>query len=61
MKFYESGDSSKPVIFLFPGTCCLYSSFDHILDRLSRKSRKSMMEELKQRMGVPLEEVLYPF
>lgn len=30
MKFYESGDSSKPVIFLFPGTCCLYSSFDHI-------------------------------
>jgi len=29
--------------------------------RLSRKSRKSMMEELKQRMGVPLEEVLYPF
>ena len=25
MKFYESGDSSKPVIFLFPGTCCLYS------------------------------------
>ena len=34
MKFYESGDCSKPVIFLFPGTCCLYSSFDHILDRL---------------------------
>lgn len=34
MQFYESGDSSKPVIFLFPGTCCLYSSFDHILDRL---------------------------
>lgn len=34
MKFYESGDNSKPVIFLFPGTCCLYSSFDHILDRL---------------------------
>ena len=34
MKFYESGDSSKPVIFLFPGTCCLYSSFDHILDGL---------------------------
>ena len=34
MKLYESGDSSKPVIFLFPGTCCLYSSFDHILDRL---------------------------
>ena len=34
MKFYESGDSSKPVIFLFPGTCCLYSSFDHVLDGL---------------------------
>ena len=34
MKFYESGDSSKPVIFLFPGTCCLYSSFEHVLDRL---------------------------
>ena len=29
--------------------------------RLSWKSRKSMMEELKQRMGVPLVEVLYPF
>ena len=23
MKFYESGDNRKPVIFLFPGTCCL--------------------------------------
>ena len=34
MKFYESGDNRKPVIFLFPGTCCLYSSFDHILDGL---------------------------
>ena len=34
MKFYESVDSSKPVIFLFPGTCCLYSSFDHVLDGL---------------------------
>ena len=31
---YESGDSSKPVIFLFPGTCCLYSSFEHVLDGL---------------------------
>lgn len=34
MRFYKSGDSSKPVIFLFPGTCCLYSSFDHVLDGL---------------------------
>lgn len=34
MKFYESGDQSKPVIFLFPGTCCLYSSFDHVLEGL---------------------------
>ena len=34
MKFYESGDDRKPVIFLFPGTCCLYSSFDHVLDGL---------------------------
>ena len=32
MKFYKSGDQSKPVIFLFPGTCCLYSSFDHVLE-----------------------------
>ena len=31
---YESGDNRKPVIFLFPGTCCLYSSFNHILDGL---------------------------
>lgn len=34
MKFYGSGDSSKPVIFLFPGTCCLYTSFDHVLEGL---------------------------
>ena len=34
MKFYESGDNRKPVIFLFPGTCFLYSSFDHVLDGL---------------------------
>ena len=34
MKFYESGDNRKPVIFLFPGTCCQYSSFDHVLDGL---------------------------
>ena len=34
MKFYESGDNRKPVIFLFPGTCCLHSSFDHVLDGL---------------------------
>ena len=34
MRFYESGDKSKPVIFLFPGTCCLYNSFDHVLDGL---------------------------
>ena len=77
MKFYESGDSSKPVIFLFPGTCCLYSSFDHILDRLhsyfytvtvsydgfdsNEKTEFYSMEDVKQRMGVPLEEVLYPF
>ena len=93
MKFYESGDNRKPVIFLFPGTCCLYSSFDHVLDglhsyfytveflmmdliqtrkqnfirwkmnvkKLSRKSEQSMVGELKQRMDVPLEEVLYPF
>ena len=29
--------------------------------KLSRKSGKSMVAELKQHMGVPLEEVLYPF
>ena len=34
MKFYESGDNRKPVIFLFPGTCCLYNRFDHVLDGL---------------------------
>ena len=34
MKFYESGDQSKPVIFLFPGTCCLYTSFDHVLENV---------------------------
>ena len=90
MKVYESGDSSKPVIFLFPGTCCLYSSFEHVLDGLhsyfytvivsydgfdpnektefysmedecEKIELESMVEELKQRMGVPLVEVLYPF
>ena len=93
MKFYESGDNRKPVIFLFPGTCCLYSSFDHILDglhsyfytvtvsydgfdpnektefysmedeceKIEQEIKKSMVEELKQRMGAPLAEVLYPF
>ena len=93
MKFYESGDNRKPVIFLFPGTCCLYSSFDHVLDglhsyfytvavsydgfdpnektefcsmedeceKIEQEIRKSMVAELKQHMGVPLEEVLYPF
>ena len=93
MKFYESGDCSKPVIFLFPGTSCLYSSFDHVLDRLhsyfytvtvsydgfdpnektefysmedecekiEQEIKKSMVEELKQRMGVLLVEVLYLF
>ncbi len=34
MRFYESGDKTKPVIFLFPGTCCLYTSFDHVLEGL---------------------------
>ena len=29
--------------------------------KLSRKSEQSMVGELKQRMDVPLEEVLYPF
>ncbi len=34
MRFYESGDKDRPVIFLFPGTCCLYNSFDHVLEGL---------------------------
>lgn len=34
MRFYESGDKTKPVIFLFPRTCCLYTSFDHVLEGL---------------------------
>lgn len=34
MQFYGSGDSEKPMIFLFPGTCCLSNSFDHVLDGL---------------------------
>ena len=93
MKFYESGDNRKPVIFLFPGTCCLYSSFNHILDglrsyfytvavsydgfdsnektefcsmedeceKIEQEIRKKYGAELKQHMGVSLEEVLYPF
>ena len=25
MRFYGSGEKGKPVIFLFPGTCCLWT------------------------------------
>lgn len=37
MKIYECGNAENPVIFLFPGTCCQYTSFDHVLPLLSRK------------------------
>lgn len=37
MKVYEFGDANKPVIMLFPGTCCYWkSNFGHILDKLQK-------------------------
>ena len=35
MKVYEFGDQEKPVIMLFPGTCCYWkNNFGHVLDLL---------------------------
>lgn len=37
MKVYEFGDSDKPVIMLFPGTCCYWkSNFGHVLENLRK-------------------------
>lgn len=35
MKIYEFGDDTKPVIMLFPGTCCYWkTNFGHVLEGL---------------------------
>ena len=37
MKAYEFGDKSKPVILLFPGTCCYWkTNFGHVLEGLQK-------------------------
>lgn len=37
MKVYEFGDANKPVIMLFPGTCCYWkSNFGHVLGKLQK-------------------------
>ena len=37
MKVYPFGDSSKPSIMLFPGTCCYWkTNFGHVLDGLQQ-------------------------
>lgn len=37
MKVYEFGDQEKPVIMLFPGTCCYWkNNFGHVLDLLQQ-------------------------
>lgn len=37
MKAYEVGDKSKPVILLFPGTCCYWkTNFGHVLEGLQK-------------------------
>lgn len=37
MKAYAYGDKSKPVILLFPGTCCYWkTNFGHVLDGLQK-------------------------
>lgn len=37
MKFYASGNQTKPVILLIPGTCCHYSLFDQVVPLLQEK------------------------
>lgn len=37
MRFYESGDITKPIILLIPGTCCHYSLFDKVIPLLKDK------------------------
>lgn len=37
MSFYESGDITKPIILLIPGTCCHYSLFDKVIPLLKDK------------------------
>ncbi len=37
MNFYESGDISKPVILLIPGTCCHYSLFNKVVPLLKER------------------------
>ena len=37
MKVYEFGDAGKPVIMLFPGTCCYWkNNFGHVLESLQK-------------------------
>lgn len=37
MKFYKFGDPEKPVILLFPGTCCLWrANFGEVIPLLAR-------------------------
>lgn len=37
MKFYESGDKTKPTILLIPGTCCHYTLFNKVLPLLQER------------------------
>lgn len=37
MKVYTTGNPANPAIFLFPGTCCQYTSFDHVAPLLAEK------------------------
>ena len=40
MKVYEFGEADKPVIMLFPGTCCYWkSNFGHVIPGLSEHFR----------------------
>ena len=37
MKVYEFGDTDKPGIMLFPGTCCYWkTNFGHVLENLQK-------------------------
>ena len=37
MRIYTSGDKTKPVILLIPGTCCHYSLFNKVVPLLNEK------------------------
>ena len=47
MRVYEYGDLDKPVIMLFPGTCCYWkSNFGHVIGELEKYFHTLMYQRL---------------